>query len=493
MNVRSFPSHIFVFIAALLFSFGAFQVAYAADGDLGAASASTLKSSSADVALDAQAETWRTISTPEELRVLNLKSEGFGPGYYKIGNDFTLGGETSGDDVGYCALLKGNFVIDFNGHTVQSSCENISTFVVKGANVTFMDSGASSSKVSVNALGMGCIDVREGSATIQSGNYLCSNYFESPAVCSSGGTITVNGGAFQGTYAGLMTGGGSTVINGGKFYGGYPWAFFHATGTSKIIRGEFYAGQGAGGYNFAIGATSLGQTVDFSQLFADGSTLTDAVTCYWNGTSASPIYMPIDSYGLKKNYAALAANAIVVSGPQTIKASNVTKKFGDKPFNLNATTNGDGKLSYSSSNAKVATVNSSGTVTLKGAGKTSITIKASATNISKAASKTITLKVNKAANTLKAKGLSAKVSAKKVAKKARVTKKLVKVTKNKGKVTYKKASGSKALSIGKANGKVTVKKGTKKGTYKIKVKVSAAGNALYKAGSKTVTVTVKVK
>ena len=41
--------------------------------------------------------------------------------------------------------------------------------------------------------------------------------------------------------------------------------------------------------------------------------------------------------------------------------------------------------------------------------------------------------------------------------------------------------------------KVNVKKGTKKGTYKIKVIVTAAGNANYNAGSKTVTVKVKVK
>ena len=36
-------------------------------------------------------------------------------------------------------------------------------------------------------------------------------------------------------------------------------------------------------------------------------------------------------------------------------------------------------------------------------------------------------------------------------------------------------------------------KGTKKGTYKMKVTVTAAGNASYKAGTKTVTVKVKVK
>ena len=62
----------------------------------------------------------------------------------------------------------------------------------------------------------------------------------------------------------------------------------------------------------------------------------------------------------------------------------------------------------------------------------------------------------------------------------------------KGTVTFRKAGGSKKLSISKT-GKITVKKGTKKGTYKIKVIVTASGNDIFEAGEKTVTVKVKVK
>ena len=61
-----------------------------------------------------------------------------------------------------------------------------------------------------------------------------------------------------------------------------------------------------------------------------------------------------------------------------------------------------------------------------------------------------------------------------------------------GKVTYKKTSGNKKITVS-SSGKITVKKGLKKGKYKVKVKVTAAGNASYNSGSKTVTVTVKVK
>ena len=66
------------------------------------------------------------------------------------------------------------------------------------------------------------------------------------------------------------------------------------------------------------------------------------------------------------------------------------------------------------------------------------------------------------------------------------------VRKAQGKVSYKKSSGNKKITVSSA-GKVTVKKGLKKGSYPVKVKVTAAGNASYNKGSKTVTVTVKIK
>ncbi|MBQ9361299.1 MAG: hypothetical protein IJT96_09725 [Lachnospiraceae bacterium] len=70
--------------------------------------------------------------------------------------------------------------------------------------------------------------------------------------------------------------------------------------------------------------------------------------------------------------------------------------------------------------------------------------------------------------------------------------KVLTVKKNKGTVTYTKKSGNKNITIAK-NGKVTVKKGLKAGTYSIKVNVKAAGNANYKAATKTVTFKVVVK
>ena len=61
-----------------------------------------------------------------------------------------------------------------------------------------------------------------------------------------------------------------------------------------------------------------------------------------------------------------------------------------------------------------------------------------------------------------------------------------------GKVTFKKASGNKKITINKKTGKITVKKKLKKGTYKVKVKVRAAGTSSYLPAVKTVTVKIKV-
>lgn len=57
--------------------------------------------------------------------------------------------------------------------------------------------------------------------------------------------------------------------------------------------------------------------------------------------------------------------------------------------------------------------------------------------------------------------------------------------------TTKKAK--KYLKLNAKTGKLTIRKGTPKGTYKLKLRVSAAGNHNYKAGGRTVAVKVVVK
>ncbi len=106
----------------------------------------------------------------------------------------------------------------------------------------------------------------------------------------------------------------------------------------------------------------------------------------------------------------------------------------------------------------------------------------------------------KSANTLKVKGKNVKLKAKKLKKKAQTVKraKAVTVSKPRGTVKYTLSSVSKAkfkkyFKVNAKTGKITVKKGLKKGTYTVKLKVSAAGNGNYLPAAKTAKVIVKVK
>ena len=72
-------------------------------------------------------------------------------------------------------------------------------------------------------------------------------------------------------------------------------------------------------------------------------------------------------------------------------------------------------------------------------------------------------------------------------------KKVAKVQKSKGPVTYAKASGNSKRKIDSKTGKITLKRGLRKGTYKVKIKVKDAGTKKYKASTKTVTIKIKVK
>lgn len=176
----------------------------------------------------------------------------------------------------------------------------------------------------------------------------------------------------------------------------------------------------------------------------------------------------------------LKTQSITVSVKNTKNV--VSKKYGDKAFSLGA--KAKTTLTYKSSNTKIATVDSKGKVTIKAAGTVKITINAKATGTYKAATaKVLTIKTkigtkNLSYNTLK--------------KRAQVFTLGTSVN-SKGTLTYKKLSGSSAVSVNSKTGKLTVKKGLKKGTYRVKVQIKSAAKGNYTAGSRTVTVTVRVK
>lgn len=177
---------------------------------------------------------------------------------------------------------------------------------------------------------------------------------------------------------------------------------------------------------------------------------------------------------------------------QTVKAAHTSysKKYGDKAFSLGA--KASTALSYKTSNSKVATVDKYGKVTIKGVGTAKITVTAKETDTYKKAVKTITVKVAKGTPTVTAKVTSKTLKYTSV-KKSTQSFSLGAAVNSKGTLSYKKISGTSAITVNSKTGKIYVKKGLKKGTYKVKLQIKAAARGYYNAGSKTVTVTVKVK
>lgn len=111
-------------------------------------------------------------------------------------------------------------------------------------------------------------------------------------------------------------------------------------------------------------------------------------------------------------------------------------------------------------------------------------------------------KCAKYANTIKVTAKKPTLKYKKLKKKAQSisAKKAMTVKDAKGKLSYKFSSAKKGkknfkkyFKVSSKSGKITVKKKLKKGTYTVKIKVTAAGDDTYKAGTKTVSIKVKVK
>lgn len=110
-------------------------------------------------------------------------------------------------------------------------------------------------------------------------------------------------------------------------------------------------------------------------------------------------------------------------------------------------------------------------------------------------SQDVTFNINKAGNGLSVSGKTYKIKRSKVKKKAKTVaaSSVMTVRGANGALRYAKVSGSKKLSINAYNGAVTIKKKTKKGTYKMKVNVTALGDANHYGSKRQVTIKVKVK
>ena len=123
-----------------------------------------------------------------------------------------------------------------------------------------------------------------------------------------------------------------------------------------------------------------------------------------------------------------------------------------------------------------------------------ITITAAAKGYYKTTTKKVTVTVVKGAQPMTVTGKKAIVAASTLNKtnQTLAVTKVLTVSNAQGKVTYKKESGNAKIKI-TSTGAVSIHKGLGKGTYTVKVKVIAAGNANYKSGSKTVMFTIMVK
>lgn len=108
-----------------------------------------------------------------------------------------------------------------------------------------------------------------------------------------------------------------------------------------------------------------------------------------------------------------------------------------------------------------------------------------------------TLGVIKAPNPLDVEGKTVKVKYKRIKKKKKIIgrRKVIKyIKRGKGTMTFIKVKGNKKITIDRHTGKVTIKKGLKKGSYKVKAEVLAAGDGGHIASpTKKVTFKIKVK
>lgn len=128
----------------------------------------------------------------------------------------------------------------------------------------------------------------------------------------------------------------------------------------------------------------------------------------------------------------------------------------------------------------------------KNAGKYTVTVKLKG-NYSGSGTTSFTIK--KAANTLSVRGKTFTVSRKNLSKRSVVSLRSrgLSVSNPKGRVTYTKVSGSGYFSVNKTNGNITARKGTRKGTYRIRVCITALGNTNYAAASRYSYVTINVR
>lgn len=202
----------------------------------------------------------------------------------------------------------------------------------------------------------------------------------------------------------------------------------------------------------------------------------------------------------------LEAPPVKPASDLAVASTRLTVEVG-KTVNAGATSTQT--LTYSSDKPEVAAVGTDGEIAGLAAGVAVITIRAAETETMSAGEKTVTVEVTspdtpadpgapttKKKNPMTVTGKIATIKLVKLNTSKKIVlarKKVLTIKKAKGTLTFTKKSGKAKITIAKKTGKVTVKKGLKKGTYKVKVKVKAAGNDTYKAKTVTATFSICIK
>ena len=275
-------------------------------------------------------------------------------------------------------------------------------------------------------------------------------------------------------------------------------------GTAKITITGKGSYTGSISRTFAISAKAITPSITLSatSYTYDGTTKTPSVTVY-DGSSvlSSSDYDAAYEEGrinagtysvivtMKGNYSGSASKTFDISAKSitpTIVLSNDSYIY-DGTQKTPAVTVYDGSKALSSGDYMVTYQDgrvNAGTYTV------SVTLKGNYTG-----SESASYDISKAGNSMSVSGKTAKVKYRKLKKKTQKlsVSKVLNLSGGEGTITYTKVSGNKKITINQATGKVKIKKKLRKGTYKVYVKVIAAGDANYNPAETTVMIRIKVK
>ena len=223
------------------------------------------------------------------------------------------------------------------------------------------------------------VTVTRGNAELTVGTDYTVAYTDNKNAGENKATVTVTIGNGQGTYTENFTIGQATLTIKASdqtiTYGGSI-----ATGTDQVTA-----------TGLSSGDTLENVTLEASASDVPGGNITPSGAVIKRGGEDVTA-----NYNITYQPGTLTINR--AQGTLTVPAGPVAKTFGDGQFLLGCSTNGDGKISYASSDENVASVSADGNVLIKGAGEAVITVSlADGTNYTGAESQEVRITVAKAA------------------------------------------------------------------------------------------------